>query len=930
MATTTKLWLLQGFKTTLPWENVTSYYKVRPMKPTSYRKLVAGFSLFVSLALPAAAATPMVAAGLSHSMALTSEGKVLTWGADNSGQLGTGRQSFFASPQDVKNMNLGLQAKPAQLAAGTYHNAVVKADGSVWTWGDNLLGQLGDGSLTAKSTPTALPGFGPAVAVSAGFAFTVALKADGSVWSWGSNDSGALGTGKSEDDLSVSLTPVAVYALDGRVGLKVQSIATGLSHALAVIDGVVVAWGRNDVGQLGDGTDTPNISPQIVAGPTNVVAVAAGASHSLALDNAGTVWVWGSNASGQLGDPNFLYQGAVQARQLPGLPRMMAVTAGTQHSLALAEDQSVWAWGSNENLQLGVSGIAQRTAPAKVPGLSGIVSIKAHYNHNTAVDAAGNVWMWGSGSTGQLGDGSAADRATPARVPGLSGVLAAEPGFAHTIAVTQDGQLKAWGENLAGQLGQTNDTDRTVPGEVLGLSNIVSIAGGLRHSLAAQSDGTVWAWGYNLGGQLGDGKADSKTSPIKVPAVSGITQVSAGTLHSVARKSDGTVWSWGSNSDGELGTGTATQSSTAKQALNLTSVSQVAAGSGFSVARRTDGSVWSWGVNKLGELGVLPGTTGSHPYRAQPARIAGLPNMTAIAAGTSHVLALAEDGSVWAWGDQTDGILGNGHTEAGSALPARVAGLTNVIAIAAGSNQSMAVRQDGSVWVWGLTLTEDNSYPSPVPAQFAGLGNATSIAAGLAHHLVGKSDGSVWSWGINIEGGLGDGTYAFHQDSVAVLNAQFSNLLDLNIAVPNLPVDPSKLPTFFAATQKLGSKRSTSLSVDLRGLANPPAAPAGAKVRPNATLGYNVYVAASLPNGTQQPLYFQLHGVTGWGNLVWPIGEYLRGVALDNQDSVVRAQILTDADLTGLEGASIYIGYGLDATEMATSGRFRVIYKVPK
>ena len=406
--------------------------------------------------------------------------------------------------------------------------------------------------------------------------------------------------------------------------------------------------------------------------------------------------------------------------------------------------------------------------------------------------------------------------------------------------------------------------------------------------------------------------------------------MSAGTLHSVARKSDGTVWSWGSNSDGELGTGTATQNSTAKQALNLTSVSQVAAGSGFSVAVRTDGSVWSWGGNKLGELGILPGATGTNPYRAQPARVAGLPNMTAVAAGTSHVLALAADGTVWAWGDQTDGILGNGRSEAGPALPARVTNLTNVVAIAAGTNQSMALRQDGSVWVWGLAITEDDSSPTTVPVPFAGLSNVVSISTGLAHHLVGKTDGSVWSWGINIEGGLGDGTYAFHQDSVGVLNAQFSNLLDLNPTVPNLPVDSAKLPTFFAATQKLGSKKSTSLSVDLRGLANPPAASAGAKVRPHATRGYNVYVAASLPNGTQQPLYFQLDGVKGWGALVWPIGEYLRGVALDNQDSVVRAQILTDTDLTGLEGASIYVGFGLDANEMASSGRFRLVYKVPK
>ncbi|OYU42285.1 MAG: hypothetical protein CFE44_24850, partial [Burkholderiales bacterium PBB4] len=112
-------------------------------------------------------------------------------------------------------------------------------------------------------------------------------------------------------------------------------------------------------------------------------------------------------------------------------------------------------------------------------------------------------------------------------------------------------------------------------------------------------------------------------------------------------------------------------------------------------------------------------------------------------------------------------------------------------------------------------------------------------------------------------------------------------------------------------------------------LANPPAAPANGKVQTHATRGYNIYVAAVATVGAQ-PVYFQLDGTKGWGSLVWPMGEYLRGVARDNQDTVIRAQILTDTDLSGLEGASIYVGYGLDANEMASSGRFRLIYKVPK
>ncbi len=894
------------------------------MQPKFHSVFVAGFYWMALLALPAQAVTPMVSAGLSHSMALTSEGKVLTWGSDNSGQLGIGRQTFFATPQKVPTMNLGVGVTPAKLAAGTYHNAVVKADGSVWTWGDNLLGQLGDGSITAKSTPAQVPGFSQAVAVAAGFAFTMALKADGSVWTWGSNDAGALGAGNNPAVGSVSLTPVQVVGLEG---LQVQSIAAGFGHALTVINGYVIAWGDNKGGQLGDGTTTPTPSAKFVFGPSNVVAVAAGVYHSMALDSNGGVWTWGYNVDGRLGDGTFDTRG--YAYQLLGLPPIAAIAAGGQHSLALARDGTVWAWGNNDFAQLGVTGASNRAVPAKVPGLSGITLIKTHYNHNVAIDAAGNVWAWGAGTTGQLGDGTTTNRAAPARVNNLGSVLAVEPGLGHTMAVTRDGQLYAWGESLAGQLGVTSDTDRTLPTTLTSLSNIVSISGGFRHSLAAQSDGTVWAWGYNLLGQLGDGTGDSRTKPTQVLGVGAITQVSAGSLHSVGRKSDGSVWAWGSNQDGQLGIGTQTQTGSATQVKSLTAVTQVSAGGGFTLALRTDGSVWAWGTNKSGELGVAPAVT-PDGYRAVATRINGLPPMVTVAAGTTHSMALAADGTVWAWGDQSNGILGNQQLVAGVALPARVSGLTDVIAIAAGSNHSMALRNDGSVYVWGLLLLEEDAYAVGSPVEFPGLGNASSISAGLAHSLVAKSDGTVWAWGLNIEGGLGDGTYAYRPDSVVVINEQFSNLLDLNLTQPNFTVDPAKLPTFFASTQKLGSKRNTSLSVDLRGLARPPAAPASGNAQARATRVYNIYVAASLPIGTQPPLFFQLDGTKGWGNLVWPMGEYLRGVALDSQDSVIRTQILTETDLTGLEGASIFVGFGLDATEMANSGRYRMIYKVPK
>lgn len=887
-------------------------------------KLFAGLLLMALFGEMGLAATPMVAAGWSHSMALTSEGKVMAWGSDNSGQLGIGRQTFLATPQRVPGMNVGTSPQAWRVAAGAYHTAVVKGDGSVWTWGDNLTGQLGDGTITARSTPTAVQGLGQVAAVTTGFGFTAALKADGSVWTWGSNENGALGTGNT-DTSAVQLSPVQADLN----GLPVSALAAGFSHVLGIINGWVVSWGDNTAGQLGVGDYVSSPSAQFVLGPTNVTAVSAGVYHSLALDANGAVWTWGNNIDGRLGDGTS-GNSRPYAYRLPNLPRIVAISAGALHSVAVAADGSVWAWGSNEYLQLGVTGISQRAVPALVPGLSGITQVRTRYNHNIAVDVAGNAWAWGAGTTGQLGDGGATTRAAPVKVSALSGVVGIDAGLSHTLAVTHDGQLWSWGESLAGQLGLTVDTDRTRPSTVSGLSNIVQVAGGLRHSLALQSDGTVWAWGYNLGGQLGNGTIDSQTRPVKVTGLSSVSQISAGTLHSLARKSDGTVWAWGGNTWGELGLSGTTLRSGPVKVAGLGSASQVAAGQGFSLAVLADGSVWAWGNNDTGQLGITPSTTGNANgnIHSTPIRVPGLPRVVSVAAGQRHVLALAADGTVWAWGVQNNGVLGNLQVEPGIALPTQVYGLTNVVAITAGASQSMALDSEGRVHVWGVVLGDEMSYAVGVPVEYMGIGQASSISAGLAHSVVAMSDGTVWSWGLNIEGGLGDGTYAFRQEAVVAINEQFDNLLDLNPAQANQPIDPSRMPVFFVATQKLGSKQNTSLSVDLRGLNPGSTARAANPQTSRASGGYSIFVAAALAEGSRAA-YFQLNAQRGWSSLVWPMNEYLQGVALDSRDSVVRAQILTDTDLTGLEGVSIYVGYGLTADEMVQAGRYRLIYKVP-
>ena len=225
--------------------------------------------------------------------------------------------------------------------------------------------------------------------------------------------------------------------------------------------------------------------------------------------------------------------------------------------------------------------------------------------------------------------------------PRLTGVVQVAGGSAHSLALKSDGTVWAWGYNVNGQLGDANNgTSRNTPVQVLNLAGVVQIAsGGIRHSLALKSDGTVWAWGWNIFGQLGDGTNTDRNVPAQVSGLTDMVQIAGGQYHSLAVKSDGTVWSWGRNLDGQLGDGTDTNSNVPVQALGLTGVVQSAScGFGHSLALKSDGTVWAWGANSQGQVG--DGTTAQ---RSTPVQVLGLVGMTHIAGGSFHSLAVQAD-----------------------------------------------------------------------------------------------------------------------------------------------------------------------------------------------------------------------------------------------------------------------------------------------
>jgi len=365
-------------------------------------------------------------------------------------------------------------------------------------------------------------------------------------------------------------------------------------------------------------------------------------------------------------------------------------------------------------------------------------------------------------------------------------------GKTHTIALKEDGTVWTWGDNETGELGNGTFYSSDTPVQVVGpngegfLTDIIAIAGGGAHTIALKEDGTVWAWGNNYSGALGNGNNENSNTPVQVVGPNGegfltnIIAITAGYTYTVALKKDGTVWTWGSNYDGQLGNGTFDSSNTPVQVIGpdgedfLTDIIAIAAGDSHTLALKDDGTVWAWGDNFLGQLGNGTSVPSNTPVQVVgPDGIGTLTNIIAIGAGGCHSIALKDDGTVWAWGDNFLGQLGNG-TSVPSNTPVQVVGpdgigtLTNIIAIAAGGSHTLALRNDGTVWAWGRNydgqLGNENNENSNTPVQVVGpngegfLTNIIAIAAGGFHSIALKDDGTVWAWGNNFNGQLGNGS----------------------------------------------------------------------------------------------------------------------------------------------------------------------------
>jgi alpha-tubulin suppressor-like RCC1 family protein len=900
---------------------ITYYYRIRGFNrwgdPCEYSNVSSAFT-FDWAWVPTT--WSQIAAGMTHSVAIGTNGTVWSWGLNDWWQLGIGdTDSLFRTMPTLIEVDFSFNpfadiisvvgGRVPQEVALVSHSLALKSDRTLWAWGSNTQGQLGfgDTSITIIEAPDQVGSDSDWSIISAGGGYSIALKTNLTLWAWGYNLYGQLGDGTQTN----RWTPLEIGA-----DSDWASIAGSQSHAIArKTNNTLWSWGYNGYGQLGDGTQTDRWTPRqigtdsdwLAVSGANLSAIAAGYNNTIAIKTDFTLWAWGYNQFGQLGDGTTTDRWT--PRQIGTTSDWSMVTAGGYWTFGLKTNRTIWAWGYNTYGQLGLgdTGI-DRNTPTQIGTDSDWSSIAGGENHTIGLKTNGSLWAWGTNYYGQLGLGDTMNRNTPTNISlaippylppssfnaniisssqvnlswidstfneigfkierqtGLSGTfeqiatvnanvtsysdtglnpdtpyyyrirayntfgdglnlyssvitpILFAPSFLTSTLVSSFQFNLYWTDNSIDEYGFKIERKKsrngtwteinTVNANVTSYSDITSTgfapnttyyyrikaynafdsvysneisialsgawfvinANGNSTIIARITNNTIWAWGNNNYGKLGVGDTINRYTPTQIGTDSDWTLISPGDTHTVGLKANGTIYSWGRNNNGQLGLG---------NTINRNSPTQVGTDSDWSVivanvlnngantfAIKANRTVWSWGSNYYGHLGL--GGTGNATNRNSPTQIGTDSDWVLVIPSVSYTIAKKTNNTLWAWGNNLSGQLGLGDTIKRS-TPTQIGTDSDwsAAALATEDGSSFSLKTNGTLWGWGynsfgqlgLGYTTPLTTGITAPTQIGTNSDWSVVKGGWGHSIAIKTNGMIWSWGQNDnygQLGLGD------------------------------------------------------------------------------------------------------------------------------------------------------------------------------
>jgi alpha-tubulin suppressor-like RCC1 family protein len=650
------------------------------------------------------------------------------WGRNLSGELGDSTTLDRSSP-----IQIGSRTNWVDMIYGAdnLHSAAINTLGELWVWGGGASGRLGDGTTLNKSSPVQVGAMTDWASICGGDEHVLALKTNGTLWAWGNNNFGALG-GASNNRSS----PVQVGALT-----TWSKVAASRSSSSAIrTDGTLWVWGNGEFGRLGVGSLNNFSSPVMVGTATNWVQVSQGFQFQTVLNSSGEIWNCGANSQGELARDTGGNDRSAPT-QVGALTTWQKLALGGLFNAAIRTDGTLWAWGYNDQGQIGVSSsFLAFISPVQVGTMTDWSQVACRYDSMSAVKTGGTLWSWGDSSSGELGTNDLVDRNSPVQVGAMSDWVNvfAGPLADCVLALKSNNSLWGWGHSATDCFGEGSATNRSSPVQVgVGESwQFVSAAGGVigrYYSLALTTTGALFGAGDNTYAQTLSTSVTWRTSsPIQVGAMTDWAQVTTADRSSAALKTNGTMWVWGEGGGGTLANQDTKGSISPIQVGAMTDWSKINSGCSFTMAIKTNGTLWTWGLNLGGRLG----TSSSTISQSSPVQIGALSGWTDVGPGEIHTMAIRQ-GALWAWGDHLFGRLGNGAATGVSNSPIQIGSMTDWMMVRSNrtGGHSLAIKTDGTLWAWGESnaggnLGDGTSSNRSSPVQIGNNRNWSDIACG--------------------------------------------------------------------------------------------------------------------------------------------------------------------------------------------------------